>query len=137
MKHHNCYLDYLFIFLNLTFKKTCSSIFNFFRLNALKNLAPTDHNQILSNFPQSSVEKTQEIEYVHYSELAMRALIMFYKQNILLHFLTFLWVAPSRRQWKVGVDNEKALDLNNSTVSYTKVINVGSDTFGNPIFQKG
>ena len=44
---------------------------------------PTDRNQILSNFPQPSTQKTQEIEYVHYSKLAMRALIMFYKQTVL------------------------------------------------------
>ena len=56
---------------------------------------PTDRNQILSNFPQPSTQKTQEIEYVHYSKLAMRALIIFYKKNILLHFVAFVnekWV---------------------------------------------
>ena len=59
---------------------------------------------IVVNFPEkklakrtsvSSAQKTQEIEYVHYSKLAMRALIIFYKKNILLHFVAFVnekWV---------------------------------------------
>ena len=47
------------------------------------------------------------------------------------------WYKFTFQRRKIFPARQHHLDVKNTCVLFTKVINVGSDTFGNPIFQKG